>query len=47
MNITDFLLIKLLVLVVIAGAVGFYAGLTGRSIEEVLRGSRSQEDHRE
>jgi hypothetical protein len=41
---TDFMWLKLVVLAVAAGAVGLYAGLTGRSIEEVLRGRRSPKD---
>lgn len=44
MNFTDYLWLKLIVLAVAAGAVGLYAGLTGRSIEEVLRGRRSPKD---
>lgn len=47
MTITTWLILKMLVLAVIAGAAGFYAGLTGRSLEEVLYGSRSSEDHPE
>lgn len=44
MNFTDYLWLKLIVLAVAAGAVGLYAGLTGRSIEEVLYGRKDPED---
>lgn len=44
MTFTDYLWIKLIVMTIIAGAIGFYAGLTGRSIEEVLYGRKDPED---
>jgi hypothetical protein len=44
MSIVGWIVLKMVVLAVIAGAAGFYAGITGRSLEEVLHGSRSQED---
>lgn len=44
MTFIDYMWLKLIVLTVIAGAVGFYAGLTGQSIEEVLHGRKDPED---
>lgn len=44
MNFTDYMWIKLIVLATLAACVGFYAGFTGRSIEEVLHGRKGRLD---
>lgn len=42
MSFTDYMWIKLIVLGTLAAGIGFYAGFTGRSIEEVLHGRKGQ-----
>ncbi len=47
MNFTDYLWLKLIVLSVIAFGLGIYAGITGKSIEEVLHGRKHDQQDRE
>jgi hypothetical protein len=47
MNFTDYLWLKLIVLCVIAFGLGIYAGITGKSIEEVLHGRKHDQQDRE
>lgn len=46
MSFTDWMWLKLIILSALAFFVGLYAGLTGRSIEEVLRGRKDPKDRK-